>query len=133
MTRPRNHFVPRLEAFDDRSLPSVTAVVPPGSSVLTITGDASANTITIQDSGLPGGITVVGDGETFVFTETIRGIVVDTGDGNDVVSYNLLGPLSGVRSLVTELGKGADAFTANLSGQTLSAWANLDITAYGQG
>jgi hypothetical protein len=133
MSRTRNRFVPRLQAFDDRSLPSVTASVVPGSSILQITGDAAANTITIQDNGQATGLVVVGDGQTFTFAQTILAIVVDTGDGNDTVGYNLLGPLTGTRSISVDLGRGADTFTANLSGQTLTALANLDISAYGRG
>ena len=133
MSRHRNRFVPRLQAFDGRSLPSVTAVMLPGSSILMITGNADANSITIQDSGQFGGVTVVGDGQTFVFEQTVRAIVVDTGDGNDTVSYNLLGTLAASRNIVLELGRGADTFTANLTGQTLAAGANLDISAYGRG
>ena len=132
MSRTGNRFVPRLQAFDDRSMPSVTAVMIPNSGILTITGDAAANSITIQDGGQSGGVTVVGDGQTYQFNETVRAIVVDTGDGNDVVSYNLLGTLVASRNIVLELGKGADTFTANLTGQTLAAGANLDISAYGR-
>jgi hypothetical protein len=50
-----------------------------------------------------------------------------------VVSYNLLGTLVASRNIVLELGRGADTFTANLTGRTLAAGANLDISAYGRG
>ena len=133
MSRKSNRFVPRLEAFDERTLPSVTvAPAAPGSTILMITGDAAANTITISDSGQTGGLIVVGDGQTFQVTDPVTAIVVDTGDGSDSVTYNLTGTLSGLRSIDVELGRGNDVFTANLAGQALSAGANLDISAYGR-
>lgn len=132
MARPRNRFVPRLEAFDDRCLPSVSAFMV-GTGILQIVGDAAANTVEIRDSGAAGGITVIGDGVTSQFSVPISAIIVDTGDGNDIVSYNLLGPLSGLRSIVVELGRGNDSFTGNLTGQTLTQGANLDLSVYGRG
>jgi hypothetical protein len=47
--------------------------------------------------------------------------------------YNLTGPLSGLRVVDVELGRGADWFTANLTGQSLTAGANLDIGVSGNG
>src|SRR5262245_9920774 len=116
MSRNRHRFVPRLQEFADRCLPSVTAVVVPGSSILQISGDTGDNTITIQDNGQAGGIVVVGDGQTFPISETILAIQVDAGDGNDTVQYDLLGPLTITRSIFVDLGRGTDSFTANLSG-----------------
>ena len=133
MSRTRNRFVPRLQAFDDRIVPAVTAEVLEGTSILMISGDIAANTITIQDGGQLGGLVVQGDGQTFSFSEEVHAIIVNTGDDNDTVTYNLTAPLTTTRSIVVDLGKGNDFFTANLPGQTLQAWANLDISAYGQG
>jgi hypothetical protein len=130
--KPRR-YVPRLEALDDRSLPSVSALIVPGSTILEIDGDNTVNTITIRDSGQSGGVTVVADGQTFQFDDAITAIVVNTFDGNDVVQYDLMGTLAGLRSIDVELGRGTDTFTANLTNQTLGPTSYLALSAYGRG
>src|SRR4051812_45644243 len=50
----------RLEALNDRVVPSVTVVQ--DGSTLTVKGDAHANTIEIHDNGTPAGLTVTVDG-----------------------------------------------------------------------
>src|SRR5262245_27576620 len=126
-----HRFVPRLEILPDRSLPSVTAAITPDTTILTITGDDAANSITIRDSGQAGGITVVGDGQTFQFDPNFSAIVVNTGLGDDTVEYDLAGAMTANRIITANLGRGADRFTANLADQTLGPNANLDISAYG--
>lgn len=133
MSRPTRRFVPRLQAFDERCLPSVTAIIVPGSQILQITGDANANTITITDNGTPSGVTVVGDGQTFTFTQPIAAITVDAQGGDDVVTYNVTAPLTSSRNIDVNLGTGNDTFTANMNGQGLAQNISLDISAYGQG
>lgn len=133
MPRQTRRFVPRLEAFDARCLPSVSAVMVPGTGILQITGDANANTITVTDDGTASGVTVVADGQTFTFADTITAITVDAGAGNDLVTYNLTAPLASSRNIVVHLGTGNDAFTANLSNQGLGQYVSLDISAYGEG
>jgi hypothetical protein len=133
MSRPVRRFVPRLQAFDERCLPSVTAAVVPGTGILQITGDANPNTITITDDGTASGVTVVGDGQTFTFANTITAITVDAGAGDDVVTYNLTATLGSSRNIDVNLGTGNDAFTGNMSNQGLAQNISLDISAYGQG
>jgi hypothetical protein len=134
MNRPARRFVPRLQAFDERCLPTVTAVIVPGSNILQITGDANANTITITDNGTADGVTVVGDGQTFTFTgQQIDAITVDAGGGDDVVTYNLTSTLASSRNIDVHLGAGNDAFTANMNGQGLAPSISLDISTYGEG
>jgi hypothetical protein len=136
MSRPARRFVPRLQAFDERCLPSVSAVIVPGTTgVLQITGDANANTITITDDGTANGVTVVGDGQTFTFANTITAIIVDAGAGDDVVTYTLNSPVPQAwsRNIDVNLGTGNDTFTANMNGQELAPSVSLDISAYGQG
>lgn len=133
MSRPTRRFVPRLEAFDERCLPSVTAIIVPNSNILQITGDANANTITITDDGTASGVTVVGDGQTFTFTGQIDAIIVDAQGGDDVVTYNLTATLASSRNIDVHLGTGNDSFTANMDNQGLAASKSLDISAYGEG
>jgi hypothetical protein len=59
--------------------------------------------------------------------------VVNTHGGNDTVDYWLTGPLQLNRSVVVDLGRRNDTFTAHLSGQTLMAGASLWLGAYGHG
>jgi hypothetical protein len=135
MSSNGRRFVPRLEALDDRSLPSVTYTVV--GSTLCITGDAGANTIIISDAGTETGVIVNGDGNPFDATQTntpISAIVVKTLGGDDTVIYDLSGPLTTTRLVSVDLGRGADSFTVNLNGQTISGSStNLGITATGDG
>src|SRR3954468_1070066 len=132
MSSTSRRFVPRLEALDDRSLPSVSYLL--DGSTLTITGDAGANTIVISDAGTDSGIIVNGDGDPFVATTPISAIVVQTLGGDDTVIYDLSGRLTTTRLVSVDLGRGADTFTVNLNGQTVSGAAtNPGITANGDG
>ena len=139
MSSNSRRFVPRLEALDDRSLPSVTyAVVGTDTgNTLIITGDAEANTIVISDAGTDTGVIVNGDGNPYdatVENAPISAIVVQTLGGDDTVLYELSGPLTVTRLVSVDLGRGADTFTVNLDGQTISgASTNLGITATGDG
>ena len=128
-------FVPRLVALDERTLPAVTFSFDPFiPTMLHVTGDAGANQITITDTGTAAGITIVGDGETFVAPTSITHIMVDVLDGNDTVTYNLTAPLTVFRLVDAQLGKGNDLFTANISGQSLlTADAELQMSANGDG
>jgi hypothetical protein len=136
MSRQTRRFVPRLEAFDDRCLPSVNAVLSQGT--LQITGDANANTIAITDDGTATGVTIVADGQPLSYTSdgsTIQAIIVDAGAGNDNVSYTLNAPglLAFGRNIGVHLGTGNDTFTANLDNQGLAQYVSLALTAYGEG
>src|SRR5262249_17239789 len=130
MSSKSSRFIPRLVALDDRSLPSVTITVT--GSTVAITGDDGANNIVIHDDGTSAGITVVADGVTWVAPGARSAIVVSTLGGGGVVEYDLTGPLPTTRLLAVDLGKGDDAFTANLNGQTISGPStNLGITVDG--
>jgi hypothetical protein len=134
MSRNTRRSFLRLETFDDRCLPSVTAGMVPGSTILQITGDAASDNLTIDDSGQSGGVTVTVNGASLgTFTDRITSIVVDMGDGVDVVTYNLNAPMVASRIVDVHLGKGNDSFTANLSNQGLGQFNSLDISAYGEG
>jgi len=117
-------FVPRLEALGDRALPSVSWQV--FENTLTITGTADPDTVIISDAGTETGVLV--NGVPVDTTVPISAIIVQTFGGADTVIYNLTGPLTTTRLVSVDLGRGADAFTANLNGQTISGtsrtWAS---------
>lgn len=134
MSRTTRRSVLRLQAFDDRCLPSVSAGMDPGTTFLRITSDAAADTIVIDDGGQSGGVTVTANGVSLgTFNDRITSIIVDGGDGADVVTYNLNAPMVASRIVDVHLGKGNDTFTANLSNQGLGQFISLDISAYGEG
>jgi hypothetical protein len=133
MSAQSRRFVPRLEVLADRSLPSVTAAIVPGTTILQITGDEFDNAVTISDGGDQGVITVAGGELPQSFDAAlVDSILVQTFDGDDTVTYNLTGPLSTTRLVTVDLGRGYDTFTANLDNQTISgAGTNLGISVEG--
>jgi hypothetical protein len=132
MSSKSRRFISRLVALDDRSLPSVSAVIVPGTTILQITGDDTANTVQITDDASAGVITVTGDGVTQAFdAAAVESIVVNTFGGDDVVEYDLTGALSTSRLVSVDLGKGDDTFTANLSAQISGSATNVGISVSG--
>ena len=123
-----------LEPLGDRTVP---AIIPPTldpiTHILTVTGDEADDTVTIFDGGQLGGVTIVADGQTWQFDDEVRVIQVNTGLGNDVVTYNLTEPLSALRLVTVELGRGADVFDGNLAGKPLVPGGYLGLSVYGQG
>jgi hypothetical protein len=133
MPRATARFVPRLEAFDDRSLPSVTITESAGT--LLIVGNAAPDQVTILDdgTGLPGSVVVQADGQTYVSREPVRNILVETRGGADTVDYWLGGTLVANRTVSVDLGRRADTFTAHVDGLTVPAGVELVIGAFGRG
>ncbi|HKB03145.1 MAG TPA: hypothetical protein VKD90_13045 [Gemmataceae bacterium] len=133
MAKPFRRFVPRLETFDERVLPSVTTHYTAADGVLVVKGDATADVIAITDTGKgdAGAVTVFDHGVA-VFTSPglVTQIMVVTYGGADVLDYRLTGDLTTTRAVTADLGAGNDSFTANLDGQTLAA--NLRIQALGR-
>jgi hypothetical protein len=121
----------RLDAFDDRIVPSASFVE--SGTVLTVRGDQFANVVTVTDNGTgdAGNITVQVDDELpFVSTGAITTISVLTGSGADVVEYDLTGDLSVERNVTFRLGNQNDSFVADLTGN-LVAGGNLELHAFG--
>ena len=103
-------FALRLESLSDRVVPACTAVQ--NGTVLTITGDSSANVIEITDDGTD--LTVTCDGEEVALTGPVERVELSLGSGNDEVSITFGGTLSGARSYDVSLGNGHDTFSATL-------------------
>lgn len=132
MSSQSRRFIPRLVALDDRCLPTVTAGIVPGTTILQITGDDTANTVQITDDSSAGVITVTGDGVTQRFAAAaVESIVVNTLGGDDVVEYDLTGALSTTRLVSVDLGNGNDTFTANVNAQISGAGTNVGISVSG--
>lgn len=135
-------FTPRLEALDDRSLPSVVITTSgTDGATIQITGDDGANNIVITDDGTGTNITIMAEGMIQPWTladapgvNSFSALVISTLGGNDTVEYNLSGSLTTSLLVVADLGKGADSFTFNMIGISVSGGTtNLGITANGDG
>jgi hypothetical protein len=134
MARQSRRFVPRLEAFDERTLPSVTVQPLTADGTLTILGDDTANVITISDTGKnPASLIIVGDGEFFFVDGFVSRIQVFTFGGDDVVEYQLASDLASHRTVSVDLGLGNDSFTANLDGQSFAAGTDFLVQVLGGG
>jgi hypothetical protein len=134
MARQTRRFVPRLEAFDERALPSVTITEFPDGT-LQILGDDTANVIGIKDSGKlgAGSIVVQADGQFYVSQGNVTRIVVYGYGGDDTVDYWLQSDLTSNRTVQVDLGAGNDAFTAHLDGQNFAAGTDFLVQALGGG
>jgi hypothetical protein len=133
MSAKTRRFVPRLECFDERALPSVSYVL--SGATLFVHGDAAANQITISDDGTATGVSVTStDGNNWAAGTAISSVFVDSQGGDDKVVYNLTGGLLSFNRLVdVDLGLGNDSYTANVGGTTLGDRVNLDLSGHGHG
>jgi hypothetical protein len=134
MVRQPRRFVPRLEPFDERALPSVTIDLFPDGT-LQIVGDDANNVISISDSGKPdaGSVIVQADGGFYVADGPVTRIRVVTLGGDDTVDYQLSSDVTSNRTVQVELGLGNDAFTAHLDGQNFAAGTDFLVQALGEG
>jgi hypothetical protein len=128
--RLRREYKPRFDTLEDRAVPAASVVVT--GSVLTITGDATSQSILVIDNGGNGGtsatppagsfnqpsftkaptkITVIADGVSQTFTQDIRTVIINTGTSksrskSDTVVYDFTNGLQGggQRTVTTTLG-----------------------------
>src|SRR5262245_10922031 len=137
MAKQTRRFIPRLEAFDDRCLPSVTFnEVPNGdpmnpntSWTLQVQGDDGANNIAISDDGtaLAGAVAITADLQATYFSQhTISQIQVFTFGGNDVVDYSLAGDMVVSRTLSVDVGLKNDTFNAHLGNCVIGGQADVN-------
>jgi hypothetical protein len=133
--RPQlRRFVPRLEAFDERILPTVQVLPLTADGTLTILGDDADNVITISDTGKdPASLIVEADGQFYFVDGFVTRVQVFTNGGDDTVEYRLSSDLATNRTVAIDLGLGNDSFTANLDNQTLSTGTDFLIQAVGGG
>jgi len=126
--RPRQRvarFVPQLEALEDRNCPSFIAVA---GHTLLIRGDATADTISITDSG-NGTMTGTIDGQTASGT-AINHVVVHSGGGDDTLTYTLTNPLVTSLHLQIDMGSGQDSATLDFSPGITNTRLRVDFTGH---
>src|SRR4051812_6140762 len=137
MAKPTRRFVPRLEAFDDRCLPSVNCLQ--SGDTLQVLGDDAANVVTITDNvvidAVTGekGVMVSADGQTWTFGSSVARIQVFTYGGNDTLNYSASGALAASRTLTVDLGTKNDVFNCNMDGLSVGTHTDMIVQAYGQG
>jgi hypothetical protein len=117
-----NFFSPRVEPLERRLCLACTIDVE--DDTLSILGDAADNNVVITHDGA-GNVSVVCDGEPAVLASGIKEIIVDTGDGNDVLTLDVTGELTSKLELNLDLGAGNDS--ADLDFATIAA--KLEVEA----
>lgn len=134
MRHSSRRFRPRLDGLADRALPSATIGEVAG--VLSVRGNADANTIAITDDGSAGAgnVTVVADGTTYTSAGAVRRIRVFSGGGADTVGYSLTSDLAAgqTRSVTINAGPGDDVYTADLLAGVATG-SRLDMSVYAGG
>jgi hypothetical protein len=150
-SRPRPKFTPRLEALEDRAVPTVSIVQ--NGNTINITGDSTSERIRIQDNGTNalGAIQVFDDTTNLpLFTSalvpngSIINVIIKMNDGNDSVRYLLTNDLdstaglnpTGGRQIFGEMGLGNDRFAFSATRPADSSGLRLDtgvlrVEAYG--
>jgi hypothetical protein len=117
----RCRFTPRVEALEDRCLPSCTAVQ--AGSVLTITANNQQNKVVVSDNGLSNAldtITATCDGAAHSFNGVAQ-VVISVQGVKDTVSYTLPNGLQMIafRTVDVNLRGRNDTFSANVAGNLL--------------
>jgi hypothetical protein len=128
-------FIPKLEALEERCCPS-TVSLNSQTHLLTLTGDASNNTIVVRDDG-HGDIQVYGlAGATAAHPLKYAGVTaieMDSKTGNDHVDYALTAALIKSEKLTLNLGKGADQVKLDFTKGVSAASLGISINGAGGG
>lgn len=132
----RGPFCPRLEALEDRCVPTANFIVT-GNTLLVIAPvsrhQVENEQITITDNGTSGINNVTVSARAMFFPNVpITNVIVLTGPGSDRVTYNLAGDLSGQRTIQANLGGGNNSFSAFLR-RNLLPGSSLGIAVNGGG
>jgi len=122
-----SQFVPRLERYESRFCPAVTVGF--NSGVLTITGDATSNTVTVAVENDQ--VRVRADGKTQTFEGSLTQVTADLQGGADRLIVNL-GEVSDDQIKVSaKLGAGADVFRLMADEVGRDAKLSVDVNAGG--
>src|SRR4026207_1484923 len=117
MAKTTRRIIPRLEAFDDRCLPSITSWTFDNGTLELAGNQAGADNIALVEEN--GVLTVYDNGTFWGSFSDVTFATVLTGGGNDVVSYSVVGQLTHGQTLHVELGAGNDTFNGNLNNVTV--------------
>jgi hypothetical protein len=130
MAKPTRRFVPRLEAFDDRCLPSVTMLIDGGTSVQVQCDDTADNILVREETG----VLSIYDNGSLIFSRSGMSLVeVFTNGGNDTVTYQVApGDLAHSQTLRVDLGAGNDTFNATMDNVTVDSGNDLIVQAFGR-
>jgi hypothetical protein len=116
-----------LEALERRQLFAVVSF-DTSTRELTITGGSGADNIAISESGT-GNVTLGGNASGSF--SGVAAIVVNTGAGNDTVTYNVTSTVtSAEQELIVDLGSGDDTFSGDLHNWNVNAGAALVVEAF---
>src|SRR5262249_34164304 len=127
----RRSAVLRLEGLERRWCPSCTVTVT--GTLLSIIGGAGNNNLAVVDNGA-GGIFDTCDGAAQPAANGIQQVFVNTGAGNDTVTYSRSaagGTFMGRLAFNAMLGSGNDTFTANFNGNGLAGTARVTFNVAG--
>jgi hypothetical protein len=119
-------FYPRFERLEDRCCPSTVAI---HGSTLLIHGGNSSSQIAITDDG-QGNVSATVDGQT-VSGSGVNHVVVNTGKGDDTITYTLTGQLTTSEHLQFQLGKGTSQLTLDFSKGTSGGDLAIGINGHG--
>src|SRR6266545_6002747 len=113
-SQPRS-FRPSVEGLEQRSLMACNVFT--AGSVLNIVGDGGNDHIVVRDGG-DGTVEGAATGYGAFSAQGITDIVIDAGNGNDHVDYNLIHDLQAgpARIVAVALRDGNDQFAASLHG-----------------
>ena len=136
--RKRLRFQPRVEALEDRLVPTIQLPISQTGSTLVVQGDNGPDNFTFNDNG-QGTIDVVVNGDFLQNFTGVNTLNVTVVGGNDKIVYNLAKDmiLGQTRTLNVSLGNGNNSFTANLNNRQLqssvlgSAAASLTFNIHG--
>jgi len=114
---------PCLESLDARVLLSVT--IQANGPQIQVSGDNAADVVSVTDNG-QGRVSVTANGRTSTFGG-ISEIDVQTGGGNDNVSYQLTGSTTSQHRFKIDLGSGDDTADVTANGIRLGADAEIEV------
>lgn len=137
--RPSSRKRLRLEALENRIVPTVSVAVDPGTLTLSLKGDNKNETVIILET--PGTTSVNidnnGDGtldqflDSYVFMGGIRSFNhfnIDLGGGNDKIEFRAMHDLTSLRDFQISDTKGDNSFTFDANGFAISSQLNVQFT-----
>jgi hypothetical protein len=116
---------PQVERLEDRTCPSTVRI---SGAALVVQGDNADNTVQITDDG-QGGVTATVDGQTVTGTGVQQIVVISRG-GADDITYQLTGPLTTAKHLVLNTGDGDDVVNLDFAAGATGAAIKVDLNTF---